>query len=87
MTIVVEVGVAMLDNVGATVCVITTERNVQYRGLCVHRRLVTEKPPVYLQEAAVLHGLRALHSWPMATTSARKPPMNIHMRAGFCDAI
>ena len=76
ITIYVEVGVAVIDNVGATARVITTGRSLFYRRLFIHGRVTTKEPPVYRQEAAVLHG------WILASNGVSRPPRNIRKKAG-----
>ena len=86
-TIYVEAGVATIDQLGATICLITTDRRVLYRGLFIHGRLITGEIPAFLQEAAVLHALRVMHSWMMNNRDQRLQPQNIRMKAGSSEVI
>ena len=56
-----RVGVSVIDRIGVTVCLISSGGYTPYSSLCIHGRIITEDPLLCLQEAAVLHGLGALH--------------------------
>ena len=62
-TLNIQVGASVIDRIGATVCLITNNNSTLYSGLYIHGRFITEDPPAYLSEAAILHGIRALHGW------------------------
>ena len=62
-TVTVYTGVAVIDKIGATACIISYRGRVTYRGLYIHGGTITKVPPAFLPEAAVLHALRALHEW------------------------
>ena len=53
----------VIGQMGSATCIITTDRWLLFRGLFVHGKITTEEPPVYISEAAILHGQRALHGW------------------------
>ena len=82
----VQAGVSVIDQIGMTICLITSDRATLYGSLYIHGRIITEEQPVYLEEAAILHGLRALHGW-MRGRGENIPYKSINMRAGSEDAI
>ena len=77
-----QAGVSVIDQVGITVCIITSERRLLYLGLCVKGRIITKESLAYLSEAAILHGLRALHGSLQSPEGTATPVEKIHMRAG-----
>ena len=78
----VHAGVIIINQMGITACVITTNKKILYRGLYVHGRIITPEPPAYLSEAAVLQGMRTLHGWMRNNPNTVASIKNIRMRAG-----
>ena len=78
----VHVGVALLNQIGITVCVITDDRKTLYTSLYINGRNILVDSPEYLEVAAILHGLRALHGWIMKTKKNNRPNRTINLRAG-----
>ena len=78
----VRTGVAGIDKVGVAASIITTDRRALYRGLFLPGEIISREPPIYLFEAAVLHGLGVLHSWIRAPEEGRAKISSIHGKAG-----
>ena len=61
--ITVYTGASEMRRVGATTCFIRRSNITVYRNLYVHGRALGAATPQYLEEAAILHSLRALRDW------------------------
>ena len=77
----VQVGASVIDQTGVAVCHIASANRSLDKCLFIHRRNVTEEQPVYLEEAAVLHGFRATHGWTREPQERREDYSSINMRA------
>ena len=76
----VVTGVARVDEVYVTVTVLTAEGRERFCSGYVHGRGNTAETPVYMQEAAVLHGIRVLREW--LQTVDQNTLQHINIRAG-----
>ena len=56
-------GVMRIDEIIATLVVILEDEHMQFCSGYVHGASITAEPPVYAQEAGVLHALRATKEW------------------------
>ena len=54
-------GSATIGLLGATECVLFSDRNVAHRGLRIHGMAISQGQPVFLGEAVMLHVLLTLH--------------------------
>ena len=83
----VQTGTTSIDRMGAAVRLITMDRRLLYSGLCVHDKLITEEPPIFLNEVAVIRSLRALHAWMHSRAAEQTRVARIYMRAGNAASI
>ena len=56
-----QAGAALKNNIGAAACALHPERRDGHRGLSVHDRMLMWDLPVYMEEAAATHAIRAVH--------------------------
>ena len=62
-TLYVQGAVSIIGDLGVTLCALSKGHRMVYRSLYTHGRIVTKEPPLYLEEAALLHALRATHGY------------------------
>ena len=81
-TIAVYTGASVVRRVATTTCVIRVNNVSVYRSLYVHGRSLGADTPQYLDEAAVIHSLRALHDWLADSPLPQETVRGIEMYAG-----
>ena len=60
-----------VDEIIATLVIILREDRVQFCSVFAHGASITEEPPTHVQEAGVLHALRAYKEWMSRQDQAR----------------
>ena len=66
----VTAGVVCVDDIYSTITTLLANGEVMFCSGFVHGRSLTEQAPVFVQEAAVLHAIRALREWILQTDQA-----------------
>ena len=77
-----RVGASGIDKIGMTACLITSAQSAMLTCLYIQGRIMSEELPVFLEEAAALHVLRALHGWPRNPQGVVETYDGDDMRAG-----
>ena len=75
--------VAMIDNIGLTVCLIIPREKIAHRNLVIRGKIIVEVgKPLYRAEVPVTHALRAMRDWIQENRSGLYNITNAVIHAG-----